>query len=308
MNGLSLAEKYFDAVGRPMLEREMGPLLDRVAAGLVGDGSECYGFDDNISRDHDWGPGFCIWLLMEDFEKYGKRLQNAYNRLPGSYEGYGPRKTSQWGGKRVGVFEITEFYQTFIGFDHVPGELDVWLMIPENSLAACTNGKVFIDGPGEFTDFRNKLLSFYPDDVRRKKIASRCMTIGQSGQYNLPRLLDRKEFYAANYALVKFVADAISLVFLLNRHYTPFYKWMHKAMKSLPILGASIHQQISFLVMEHDLEKKKAYIETISGMLIEELIRQELSDGTSAFITDHGPCVQDGILDHTLRRRNVWVG
>jgi len=62
MQGLSLCEKYFNEVGLPVLEKECGGLIDRMAFGLVGDGSECYGFDDKISRDHDWGAGFCIWL------------------------------------------------------------------------------------------------------------------------------------------------------------------------------------------------------------------------------------------------------
>ena len=308
MKGLLLAELFFNAVGRPMLEQELGDDANRVAAGLVGDGSECFGFDDEISRDHDWGPGFCIWLFAEDFERYGQHLQQAYERLPDVHEGYGPRKTSQFGAKRVGMFKITEFYHTFIGLGRAPEELDEWMILPENNLAACTNGKVFMDGPGEFTGYRQKLQDFYPDDVRLKKIAARCMAIGQSGQFNFPRLIRRREFFAARYAEVKFVADVISLIFLLNHRYTPFYKWMHKALESLPILGSRAFDQINALTLEHDHSKKETLIEAISVMLIEELVQQGLSRAASSFITDHGPHVQDGIHDQNLKQLNVWVG
>ena len=308
MKGLELCESYFQEEGLPVFKRECNEILDRMAIGLVGDGSECYGYDDEISRDHDWGPGFCIWLTKDDYDAVGGKLKKIYTGLPRIYKGYGPRLVSQWGEDRVGVFEIGAFYNQFIGRHQPPNDYDEWLILPANALAAATNGKVFQDPLGEFTRIRRGLLPFYPEDVRLKKIASHCMSVGQAGQYNFPRCVKRGEVYAAQHSETQFCADAMSLVFLLNRRYAPFYKWIHRAIRVLPLLGDYMYESISNLVKEHASPVKVEQIEAISQTLINELRRQGLTDHRSDFLPDHGPVVQQGIQDQRLRERNVWVG
>ena len=67
MKGLELCRAYYLRCAREELRRRFGARAERIAAGLAGEGSECLGFDDEISRDHDFGPGFCLWLADEDF-------------------------------------------------------------------------------------------------------------------------------------------------------------------------------------------------------------------------------------------------
>ncbi len=54
MQGLELTRLFFEECGRPMLEEQFPDLLPFLAAGLFGSGSECFGYDDEISRDHDF--------------------------------------------------------------------------------------------------------------------------------------------------------------------------------------------------------------------------------------------------------------
>jgi hypothetical protein len=300
MKGLDLAEMYYREHGVQMISNRFSAYVDRIAAGFVGPGSECFGFDDEISRDHDWGPGFCMWLTAEDHVEIGSTLQEEYEKLPDTFMGFGPRLASPGEEGRTGVYTTTAFYKTYTGLDHPPQNIREWLLVPEQSLAVCTNGRVFHDPLGQFTLWRKQLKRYYPEDVRLKKIASRCVTIAQSGQYNFERSLNRNELFAVRYSEMKFCSDVISLLFLLNRHYTPFYKWMHRAVQDLPVLGQQVHTLILELISEQDMERKKETFERICALLIDELQQEGLTDSQSDFLLDHAHSVHSRILDKAL--------
>ena len=103
MKGLALARAYFDAYGAPMIERQFAAYKRSMAVGLVGEGSECFGYDDAFSQDHDFGPGFCIWLPQTVYAEIGAELERAYAALPQEYLGNRRLETAQ-AGKRVGVW------------------------------------------------------------------------------------------------------------------------------------------------------------------------------------------------------------
>lgn len=307
MNGLTLAERYFTTYGLPLILDKFSAHQERIAAGLVGLGSECLGFDDEFSRDHDWGPGFCLWLTRPDYDEIGRSLQEEYQKLPATFSGF-ERKQSDWGGGRVGVFETGEFYRGFLGRTDAPTALYDWLRIPENSLSVCTAGRVFYDPLGEFSGIRQKLLEFYPDDIRIVKIAARCMSAGQSGQYNFVRSLWRRDYFATQYAETKFCADIMSLVFLLNRSYAPYYKWLLRGIAELPTLGEFMFEKISAMAKSNDHEQKRVLMDEICAAVIQELLREGLSDSGSRFLVDHGPVMHEKIADDNLRKMDVWIG
>jgi Domain of unknown function (DUF4037) len=241
-------------------------------------------------------------------------LKKELDQLPKTFDGIEARQESDWGSGRTGVFEISTFYKRFIGFDRVPETLREWRMIPETHLAAATNGKVFTDPLGEFTVFRNKLKALYPEDIRLKKIASRCMTMAQSGQYNYMRCVKRGEFVAAQQAEAQFIDHTISMIFLLNKAFKPFYKWMHRAMQKLPILGETIFNLLSDMARAHErvsgtgvYKEKSRLLEDICKRIITELRMMELSGSHSEFLLDHGPMVQNRIEDPQIRALDVWI-
>ena len=249
-NGMQLAKEYWQTYGKQLLELpKFRDYKNRIAAGLVGHGSECYGFDDEISRDHDFGPGFCLWLTDEDYAKIGDDLQAAYNDLPQEYAGFGsreetPRAKSCESSKRVGVFSISEFFENITGFDTAPSqdEPHLWLSLSEPTLAAATNGQIFADPLGEFSKTRQS-FKLMPDDVRISLISRRLGMMAQAGQYNVPRMLARKDGAAAWLSINEFVRATASIVFLLNNPisagYLPYYKWQFAALRKISARMAS---------------------------------------------------------------------
>lgn len=307
MKGLDLCEEYYRAHGEEMIRTKFPRYENRLAAGLVGEGSECFGFDDEISRDHDWGPGFCLWLDSDDYDAVGSSLEAEYEKLPPTIGNFN-RISTRWGKSRVGVMETSTFYRRFIGLGHAPESARQWFQIPEQLLASCTNGRIFNDPLGKFSAIREDLLSFFPEAVRLAKIVSRCAAAAQSGQYNYPRIIKRNEPFAAQYAVTEFCSEIISLVFLLNRRFCPFYKWSHRAVRGLPIMGEYLYRHVRDLVAEPEAQKKAELIENISSAVIAALKSQDLSGSASDFLLDHAVEIADKISDPAIARvARRWV-
>lgn len=239
--GLKLARAYWNEYGKPLIVERYPEYQGRIAAGLVGHGSECYGFDDELSHDHDFGPGFCLWLTDEDYAAIGERLQADYESLPDTFMGFGPKSQTaraQGAGRRVGVFRIGDFFESITGYRQAPpaDRPHEWLMLDEPTLAAATNGEVFADPLGAFSKTRQG-FKLMPEDVRLSLISRRLGMIAQAGQYNLPRMLQRGDGAAAWCAINEFAEAVASLVFLINTPvsagYMPYYKWRFAALRRL---------------------------------------------------------------------------
>lgn len=229
-----------------MIETKFSAIADQIAVGLVGYGSECFGFDDEISTDHDYGPSFCIWFPREVYIKCGKEMQDAYDALPKEFMGCAARVEEEQGKGRVGVLCLEDFYLEILGRESVPEAPEEWFALSEAALATATNGAVFADPCGKFTAVREGLLSYYPREVWLKKLAESLARAAQAGQYNYARAMKRGERVAAELALTEFVKEAMQTVYLLNRKYAPFYKWMHRGMKELAV-GSEIGDMLALL-------------------------------------------------------------
>lgn len=313
LSGMELAFISFAQFSAATICKRFQEYSTRVAAGLVGEGSECYCFDDEYSRDHDFGPSFCIWLTENDFHKFGSEMQAEYDKLTKDFFGLEMKHENKYSAERRGVFEIGDFYRKYIGLKRPPVTLQEWRGIPEENLSIVTNGRVFSDSLGYFSKFRNELKAFYPEDVRMKKLAARCAIMAQAGQYNYPRSIRRLEYVAAQQALATFINGAISAVFLLNKEYKPYYKWMHRALKTLPILGGEIYFKLLELTTENNsldnsiFNKRIQIIEEICQMVSKEIVNQHMSRSTSDFLLDHANEIQGNIMNADLRLMNVMA-
>lgn len=298
MKGLALARAYYDAYREQLLAPYAG-YRARIAAGLVGPGSECFGFDDEISRDHDFGPGFCLWLTAPDYLAIGAALQADYARLPPAYAGFPPRLGNARSGQRVGVFPISAFYSQFLGAPELPISDADWLQIPEELLATATNGEVFDDPLGEFSRLRASLQAYYPASLLRRKLASAVAKMAQSGQYNLPRALRRGESVTALLAQAEFIRYVCGVVFCLNRKFAPFYKWWHRGIQGLPVLGG-LYDKIDRL-SRTPAAAAQPLIEDLCAEVLRELIAQGYTEPGDAFLEAH----VDAILGRTPQQQDT---
>lgn len=232
MSGLALSRAYYEQVGKPMLTSRFAEYFDRMAIGLCGEGSECLGFDDALSADHDFGPGFVIWLSEEDYEKIGADLQEAYDSLPKEWNGY-RRMDSAHGNGRMGVCTYAQYFQRILGIDHLPQTETEWLYVEEYALRAATSGEIFHDPAGNFSKMLAELKEHYPTEICKSKKMQEYALFEQYGPYNYPRMVKRGNMASANLLLAEAMEHAAKLLYLTRKVYAPHTKWLLRGLDEL---------------------------------------------------------------------------
>lgn len=232
LSGIELSKRFYEEYGRSMIAEKFPEYENRIAVGLAGEGSECFGFDDAKSRDHDYGPSFCMWVTNETYDLIGEELQAEYDKLPKVYCGIELKETPT-GANRRGVLKIDEFFSRFLIKDS-SNNID-YQNTPDYALAACSNGVVFRDDEGIFSQVWNSLKEGYPKNVQYLKIAEEAALFSQCGQYNYSRMKERGDDISARIMLSDFVKHALKLYHYILNVYPPHDKWLTK---SVSLLGA----------------------------------------------------------------------
>lgn len=277
-SGLLLCREYFEAYGREMLKTRFAEYEDKITVGLLGEGSDCFGFDDEKSRDHDFGPRFCMWVSKETYDEIGVLLQNAYEKLPDTYKGY-RRNMTKTAAFRDGVMILEDFLEHLLHTSHLPDTENDWLLLPENGLFALSRGEIWQEGDGHLRKIRESLKK-YPDTVRRKKILQSYHLANQMGNYNYFRMKSRKDNVAAEICLAGYMEHIMKTVYYLNDVYPPIYKWLHRGMDTLPKLAEVM--DILDALYDH-----KSNEDTLRGIfdVINRLLEYEMGEDVS-FLTE----------------------
>ena len=314
MKGLELSRHFYEEAVRPMLEKDFPGLLPYLAVGLTGAGSECLGYDDEASRDHDFEPGVCIFLPGEDVvsRRDAFLLERAYDKLPREFMGFRRSLLPPAGSVRHGVIRTADFFTEKTGTPN--GELSPleWLSIDEQYLLEATAGEIFCDGYGEVTRIREKLGKL-PEDIRLKKMAGVLFLMGQAGTYNYPRCIAHGEPLSAQLALAEYVRAAIRLGHLMAGRYTPYYKWSFRSFREISDapghkrLAADLQLLLAKGNLPETAKEKTAVLrgieeETVMVLRMKGFISPETCFEKAPFeINDH-------ILDPEIRNLDILAG
>lgn len=245
MQGIELSRRFYFDVVCPWLST-IAPGLPHAAA-LIGSGSELLGFDDETSKDHNWGPRVQLFVFPHAFNEHAGRIVEAFLRdAPGSFLGepigWRCRPNAPPDGEEavgrfahgVEVFTLAGSLRTILGLESVT---DItprrWLALPEQRLLAFTAGAVFHDDGIGLEDARGA-LAYFPKDVWLYKIACQWGRIAEEQAF-VGRAGQVGDDLGSRVIAGRLVRDIMRLGFLLERQYAPYPKWFGRAFAQLPI-------------------------------------------------------------------------
>ncbi len=309
VSGMELSRAYYETCGRAMIHEKFPEYESRIAVGLVGEGSDCFGYDDETSRDHDWGPGFMMWVPDQVYEEIGQQLQAAYEELPQTFLGYSYRTSRQGAGRR-GVQTVRGFFGRLLGMEQMEGvrkamETENPGLIPyrqmeESALAAAVNGSVFRDDEGIFTQIRTLLKDHYPERLRYLRIAEAAARFCQYGQYNSARMLRRGDVLSFRMMLGRAAEEALKLVYYMEGQFPPHDKWLPEGVRRLG--GYEDLLELLQEALEGRGEEACRTMDQVGGLLAHSLYRAGYISDIDSFLEEHVAelLYKSGVADRTV--------
>lgn len=278
MKGLDLSRAYYNEIIKPLINDNMPQIANNHAAALIGWGSDVLGNDDELSRDHEWGPR-CIILLPDSLADYCGILYDMLNsEIPSYFMGYSTRyvmckdiyarilSDTGSGNVNIDITTCSKYFQDNLGVIIPSSDID-WLSIPENRLLELTSGEVFFDGTGELTNLREFYKRYYPLDVWKYRLAYMWQSL--NWDIDLIGMCDaRNDFLSARNCLSATLYRIMKLTFLLNRRYSPAYpKWLGREFYKLPDLSKDIGPILESCYLEADIKSVVGKLEKICTLL-----------------------------------------
>ena len=263
IKGLDLCESFFNECAKPIIDKFFPNL--QYTAGLIGYGSDVLGYDDEVSRDHMWGPRFYMFLRKNDIDKKDEIFNKFAENLPYIYMGYSVNFTepdpNDCGVQHPqfinsGKVNPLIFIQTFDEFliDEI-GTADLdnishldWIAFSEHRLLSLVSGKLFVDR----LNIRDK-IKFYPDDVKLYLIASQWQIIS-SEQAFVKRCGEVGDEIGSQIICARIAERLMRLCFLYKNTYAPYSKWFGTAFNKLDI-DENIKLKINSALKATDLEE-----------------------------------------------------
>jgi hypothetical protein len=273
----AVSRRFFEEIVLPVLEREAPDVAAETAFGLFGYGSEAYGLDDEYSRDHHWG--LRIDALMPDALFLARRdevLKIVADNVPATFEGH-PLRAGHLAGAGLAPDSLGAFLSRTLGIDHPPRTYTEWLHLPEEDIIHVTNGEVWHDPGGRFTEVRAAFRDHYPEPVRRRRIAHWCRYFSGMGTYALKRAILRGNAFYATTRFATAIRLGVQLAFLLDRRFFPYDKWLISDFARLPRLYTPLAGIVDEAVqLSTSWDRKLELLDQMADMLDEAMVADGL--------------------------------
>ena len=237
VSGAALSGAYYAQLVAPTIAARWPSLS--YAAGRLGGGSDALGFDDALSRDHDWGLRLNLLVAADMTAQVDAYLQRV---LPATFGGHPTRFGTSWDPQvrhRVQVEDVSSFVSSCTGLD-VSGGLSIpdWLSLTGQAVLEVTEGPVFVDTVGELTAVRER-LAWYPDDLWRYVVATDWARIAQELPF-IGRVAERGDDLGSRVITARLVEAAMHLAHVLERRWLPYAKWAGTSLIRLPRAGSVV--------------------------------------------------------------------